>query len=462
MDSVTEETGTRATDWFGLERSDLRWAGGALALVTVAFLVPHLHIGPVTPLVHATAAQVEQLSNTAPLLARWLPHLGWGTPFAVAIGIAVAWFGPRVAAVAPWWLLVPGAWAVSGAWAMSLALIDGIQRGFGYRLINPTEYLLEVGRVHNIGRFLHHFAANAAQTGPNGWDLQVAGHPPGALLTFVELDRLGYGTREWASGFCVFVGASAAAAVLVGVKALADEATARRAAPFLAVAPTAIWIAVSADAYFAGVAAWGVALFAVAAGRRDPIGDVTAVAAGLLIGLGVYLDYGLVLLGIPLVAVLIATKNLRPLWGALAGSLTVALAFTLGGFWWFDGYQAVQHRYWAGIANHRPFVYWIWGNVASLICAIGLAAAAALPRALDWRLVRQRSGLPVLVAAFVLVVLLADLSGLSKAETERIWLPFAVWLSAAPAILTPRSHQSWLGIQVLGALLINSLLLTNW
>ena len=39
---------------------------------------------------------------------------------------------------------------------------------------------------------------------------------------------------------------------------------ARRAAPFVAVAPTAIWIAVSADGYFAGVAAWGIALLALA------------------------------------------------------------------------------------------------------------------------------------------------------------------------------------------------------
>ncbi len=45
---------------------------------------------------------------------------------------------------------------------------------------------------------------------------------------------------------------------------MTDEATARLAAPFVAVAPTAIWIAVSADGYFAGVAAWGIALLALA------------------------------------------------------------------------------------------------------------------------------------------------------------------------------------------------------
>ena len=57
---------------------------------------------------------------------------------------------------------------------------------------------------------------------------------------------------------------------------------------------------------------------------------------------------------------------------------------------------------------------------------------------------------------------LADISALSKAETERIWLPFAVWLVAAPALLPRRSHRFCLVVQALGALVINSLLLTTW
>ena len=95
----------------------------------------------------------------------------------------------------------------------------------------------------------------------------MSGHPPGALLTFVWLDRIGLGGGAWAGLLCLLVGSSAAAAIVVAVRAVADEATARLAAPFVAVAPTAIWIAVSADGYFAGVAAWGIALLALAARR---------------------------------------------------------------------------------------------------------------------------------------------------------------------------------------------------
>jgi hypothetical protein len=51
---------------------------------------------------------------------------------------------------------------------------------------------------------------------------------------------------------------------------------------------------------------------------------------------------------------------------------------------------------------------------------------------------------------------------LSKAETERIWLPFTVWLTAAGTLLPPRSHRWWLALNVVGALLLNHFILTNW
>ena len=51
---------------------------------------------------------------------------------------------------------------------------------------------------------------------------------------------------------------------------------------------------------------------------------------------------------------------------------------------------------------------------------------------------------------------------LSKAEVERIWLPFTIWLTAAPALLPVRSHRVWLAINAAGALLVNTVMLTNW
>jgi hypothetical protein len=49
---------------------------------------------------------------------------------------------------------------------------------------------------------------------------------------------------------------------------------------------------------------------------------------------------------------------------------------------------------------------------------------------------------------------------MSKAETERIWLPFALWLLPACAFLT--RPRLWLAAQALLALLLNHLLFTGW
>ena len=82
---------------------------------------------------------------------------------------------------------------------------------------------------------------------------------------------------------------------------MSDEPTARLAAPFVAVAPTAIWIAVSADAYFAGVAAWGIALLALAerAARWGWPIPVQRPAPGCCSAGAIFLNYGLMLMGLP-------------------------------------------------------------------------------------------------------------------------------------------------------------------
>jgi hypothetical protein len=67
-----------------------------------------------------------------------------------------------------------------------------------------------------------------------------------------------------------------------------------------------------------------------------------------------------------------------------------------------------------------------------------------------------------LTLAALTAILAADLSGLSKAEVERIWLPFAVWLTAGAALLPAPTRRFWLIVQATTALLVNHLLLTTW
>ena len=438
----------------------------AVVLVVAAFVVPRLNLGIVTPLINASPQRFRSFADTAPIFGWWNAHVGPGTIPAIAIGLAAVLWGPTLARRLPWRTLPWVAWATSCAWAFSLAMIDGWQRGFAGRLEARHEYLRQVPSVTDVGEAVRTFADRIVDYQPDSWITHVSGHPPGALLTFVWLDRIGLSGGAWAGLLCLLVGSSIAAAIVVTVRALADEDAARTAAPFVAVAPSAIWIAVSADGYFAGVAAWGITLLALAVTARVRLPWLAAVGAGLLLGWGIFLNYGLGLIALPAIAVLISAATWRAALTALVPAVLAALAvvgvFALAGFWWFDGYLLVQERYWQGIANDRPFQYWGWANLASTVCAIGLGSVAALARTFDLEAVKRRSGLHLLVLAALLAILFADLSRLSKAETERIWLPFTVWLVAATALLPRPSLRFWLALNVIGALALNHFILTNW
>lgn len=438
----------------------------AVVLVVAAFVVPHLNLGIVTPLINSTPEQVASFAATAPIFGWWNAHVGWGTVPAIVIGVAAVGWGRAVAQRLPWRAVGWVTWATACGWAFSLAMIDGWQRGIAGRMTARHEYLRQVPTITDLPEAVRTFASRILDFQPNSWITHVSGHPPGALLTFVWLDRIGLGGGAWAGLLCLLVGSSAAAAIVVALRALADESTARLAAPFVAVAPTAIWVAVSADGYFAGVAAWGIALLAIAVHRATRMPVAFAAGAGLALGWAIFLNYGLGLIALLAVAVLVSAPNLRVALRALLPAALVALAivgtFVIAGFWWFDGYTLVQERYWQGIALNRPFQYWSWANLASAVCAIGLGSVAGVARAFDVAALKRRSGLHLVVLAALIAILCADLSMLSKAETERIWLPFTIWLTAAGALLPARSHRFWLAVNVGGALLLNHVILTNW
>ncbi|MFD5571051.1 hypothetical protein [Streptomyces cadmiisoli] len=413
-----------------------------------------------------------------PLLASWGPHLGPGTAAAVVVAAAVCIHGPVVAARLSWRALPALAWATSMAWIFSLALIDGWHRGIAVRLTTRYEYLQVIDRFHDIPAALRGFTDHILIGSPDHWPAHVAGHPPAATLTFVLLDRIGLGGGGWAGVWCITVGATTCVAVLVALRALAAESLARRAAPFLVLAPAAVWMGTSADAYFAAVAAWAVALLAVAVTRRSA---VAAGASGLLFGLTFHLSYGLTLVALIGAAVLALGRHRireRPvLLVALAAGLAVVPAlFAVAGFNWWEAYHLLVTRYHQGAGGTRPYGYWVWANLACTVLVTGAATAAGLRRT-GAVLIRGRpdaftlpddSGaragaearLAALVAAALLAVVVADLSGMSKAETERIWLPFAVWLLPACALLP--GPRAWLTAQAVLALLLNHLLRTGW
>ncbi|MFJ7995764.1 hypothetical protein ACIQ7D_01070 [Streptomyces sp. NPDC096310] len=427
-----------------------------------------------------------------PLLAHWMPHAGPGTPAALLVAALVVLYGPAVAAHLSWPRLTWAVWLSAMAWTWSLALVDGWRTGVADRLTTRYEYLRGVGRFDDVGAALRDFSNHIAGGTPGSWPPHIAGHPPGAVLTFVGLDRIGLGGGGWAGAFCIVTGSSVAAAVLVTLRALGAERTARSAAPFLVLTPAAVWVGTSADGYFAAVAAWALALLAVATRRGGRHGAPAALGAGLLFGLTLYLSYGLTLLALPALAILLCARTARPVPLVLLGLTAVAATFTLLGFRWWEAYPLLVERYYQGSGGVRPYTYWIWGNLACVVLCSGLAAVAGMRRALVAAplLLRRHRDVPatdgdrvprssatsseqalpaqhltpvVLMMCAVLAALLAaDLSGMSKAETERIWLPFTLWLPTAAALLPARGRREWLIAQASLALLTNHLLLTYW
>jgi methylthioxylose transferase len=445
---------------------DLLVVAGAVALVVAAWAVGGW----------LTAHGHDVHAPTPPLYAGYAPRWGPGSPYTLVVALLVVLAGPPVAARLGWRRLLAVAWLAAVAWTVALAMIDGWQTGIAGRLEAPTEYLRQVPLVTDPGEFLRTFAEHILAFRPGSFTTHVAAHPPLAVLLFVGLDRIGLGGGGPAGVLCILVGASAPVAVAVTLRALggpAGERLARAALPFGVLAPAFIWVGVSADGLYAGVLAWAVALLALAGGggavRWWP---VAAVGSGLLFGACLFFSYGLVLAGLLPAAVLLLTRRIGPVLVAGVAVAAVVAGFAAAGFWWFDGYLLTKQLYaqpmQLGSAD-RSYAYWVWAAPAAFAVALGPATVAGMRRVLAGLpgLRAGRTGTPgrllaALSGAALLAVLAADLSGLSRGESERIWLPFAMWLVAAAGLLPARHVRWWLAAQAVVALAVNHLLAPPW
>ncbi|GIF99018.1 hypothetical protein [Catellatospora citrea] len=438
-------------------------------------LAAALVIGSITAGLVLNLTDTPVQAEAAPLYALWQPHLGPGTPAALAVAAAVILHGPRLAATLAWRRLLAVSYAAATLWTFSLAMIDGWQRGLAGRLTAQAEYLTEVDGVTDIPTMLREFTGRILDYQPDSWTTHVSGHPPGALLMFVWLDRIGLGGGGPAAIACILAGALAALAVPVTLRTLGQESAARTAVPFVVLLPGAVWIGVSADGLFAGLTSTALALLAIAVTTaRQGTAAACGLGAGAVLAFGCYLSYGLVLIAPLALAVLAVAARRHPaglrgwlraagraLTAALIAAVAVVVAFTAVGFWWLDGYHLVVQRYYQGIASERAYDYWVWANLAALLLSAGPAAAVIVRRVLV-ALPRDQSAYVLLPAAAALSIAAADLSGLSKAEVERIWLPFIVWLPVGALLLPAASRRGWLIAGAITALTVNHLLLTIW
>jgi hypothetical protein len=454
FDTRAEAPASRLADR-ALERAS-RWGLLAgLALVGLAVAVP--------PVLGWSVRATSHFPHTvAPLHAVWHPVVGVGTPLAGLIGWLGVTRGDRLAATLPWRRLLPATYAATLAWTVALALVYG-PSGLSRTLNSPHEYLVTARQVHDVPAFLGEFVARIPfSAGAAHWPIHVAGHPPGATLFFVALARIGLGSSLAAGCVVTLIGASTPVAVLVAMRRLGAEQAARRALPYLVLAPAAIWVAVSADAVFAAVAAWGLAALATAmtttrAGLRWSL----TVTGGLLLGLLPVLSYGLVLVGLLVLVVVVLTRGWRLLPVATVAAGVPTLVLAAFGFYLWQAYPVLHQRYWDGLAPHRPAAYWAWASLGALLLSAGPALGAGLGALTVVRRTAERATV-WLVAAAASAIVLADASQMSKAEVERIWLPFVPWLLLATSALPQRWRRPVLVLQVVTALLVEHLVDTGW
>jgi hypothetical protein len=391
-----------------------------------------------------TAADEGLHTNASPFHGYWEVALGRGIAFAAVVAVVVVALGPVAAARLPWRSFVAAASVAAFVWAVALAVSVG-GHGLVTPLTTPYEYLAGVGHVAGPGHFLRHFTSSLP-----GLPTHVEAHPPGLVLVLWGLHRIGLGAPVWAALFVV--GASAVAAVLLTVRHLAGEATARAAAPFLVLAPAAVWMATSGDAFFTGIGAWAIAATVVATSRHR---RRWSVVAGVAWAAALLSSYGLVLLSPVAIAVAVSRRRFDVLLATGATSVLVLAAFGLAtGFWWPAGLSATHRAYEVGYAATRSPSVFVWLNVAAVAVAAGPALLPALRRA--------RGPVALLAFGAVAGLALADISLLSKGEVERIWLPWLPWMLVATAALPIARRRHWLSFQAATAVVLQVALRSPW
>jgi hypothetical protein len=401
----------------------------------------------------------------------WFGFWGWTVPRStllglvacVALGAGLVWWWPSLCRRLPARWVPPAAVASSLAWAFALAATRGwlaVRRP----LIHDEEYLAAVGQVGSPGPFLRSFVAELDR-----YPIHVRGHPPGQLLVLWGLDRAGLGGPWPATVQTMLFGAAAVAGVLLVAWWEAGPSTMRQAAVFVGLTPAAWTVATSSDATFSGLCIGAiVAAFAAerAARASRSAGRATLVAAGAgaLGALCCYFTYAAPLFLAPAALPayrLVKQRRFGPVLAAAGGAAAVVVAFTAAGFAWWDGLAATVDAYQAGVASQRPYRYFVVANLAVFAVAVGPATVVGAQR---HPVAGSRSGLRPLLALALAAVLVADLTGLSKAEVERIWLPFVPWvaLAATPLAGTESSARRWLAAQLAVALCLQLTFRSPW
>ncbi len=321
------------------------------------------------------------------------------------------------------------------------------------------QYAFDAQKLYGFGNFLRDFHARVV-----GMHWHTTVHPPGIFVYLYPLLKL-FGDA-WLP--VALVDALVAGAGVVFVYRAADliygaEAGAAAAALYVT-APSLILYGSTIDAVLCALGAAVLYLLALyfARGRPGP-----AVLLGLLLAAGTFVAYqfGFIwaLVAVWSVFALLYRRRVGPgekAWGvgrlaALGGAAAAAFAlfflalYAAAGFNVFTEFhysQLASERYFGAGGNvvywikryllgaaayptkHRSYLLWVPGNFVAFLTLLGPPTTVLFLRNLWGELKRGPAGRLALVslagaAAFVLV----NLTGLTLAETERVWLFMVPW-----------------------------------
>ncbi len=391
-----------------------------------------------------------------------------------------------------------------GAWCLQAALWsvapESVPRLAAIQLSDvSTGYLGEAWRVRDLGDYLQSYAQDMPRKPEH-----VATHPPGAVLFFYAVRRLGQAIPPL-SDAALFTSSTAVELSIrdLGVQVTKYPTAAWLGSEGLATAMLAAWLLGAAGALMPLI---------VFAALRGPMGDERALAGAALLALTpamllffAVLDQLIALLATLMLAALAATQR-HWAWSAVAGLIVAAalfvslgalalaalggvflllraarqvgrssdiswsdtrsvfvppLAFGAGllaglGLWYAAGVDAAgvfsqgltAHSSITGLASFRSYHIWVWLNLVEFAVFLGLPLAAlvvaGVPRVVaSLRAMSGRTLPAYLAASALLALLLLDVSGTVKGETGRIWLFFAPWLAAgvAPIIIDDEARD---------------------
>jgi hypothetical protein len=285
----------------------------------------------------------------------------------------------------------------------------------------PNEYLPALSALqYGTGWFLDRFAELVPAL-----PVHSAGHPPGLLLV---MHRTGIDTPGELAALCIAGGALVAPLAYATARALLPERAARIAGLMTALAPSVLLFgATSADAVYASLgllAAWP-----LSSTRRGP-----RLAGAALLALGTFFAWSLLAVGAWAAIVAWRRGGFRDMLalGLLCGAAVLAAQAAVAGATGYDPIgtlRATESVYRFGIADRRPYWYWLPGSPSAFLLMLGLPIAWYALKALG-------AGEDTALAIFA-VIAVAALAGFTKAEVERIWLFLAPFVCIAAAAVTP-------------------------